>query len=132
MLNIKDALAAHAECDRKVILTEMFFFAYFRDIVCYHIAPSILIISGNHFREIVLSWERRKTGLRHSLYYILYVVPETGLSAYYFSKNLKTIIFCDLDWIIFLIQGDKEGSCSVTIQLFTVGIAVEIEDTDLP
>ena len=23
MLNIKDALAAHAECDRKVILTEM-------------------------------------------------------------------------------------------------------------
>ena len=42
MLNIKDALAAHAECDRKVILTEMFFFAYFRDIVCYHIAPSIL------------------------------------------------------------------------------------------
>ena len=41
----------------------------------YHIAPSILIISGNHFREIVLSWERRKTGLRHSLYYILYVVP---------------------------------------------------------
>ena len=42
MLNIKDALAAHAECDRKVILTEMSFFAYFRDIVCYHIAHSIL------------------------------------------------------------------------------------------
>ena len=62
MLNIKDALAAHAECDRKVILTEMFFFAYFRDIVCYHIVPSILIISGNHFREMVLSRGRRKTG----------------------------------------------------------------------
>ena len=74
MLNIKDALAAHAECDRKVILTEMSFFAYFRDIVCYHIAPSILIISGNHFREMMLSWERRKIGLRHCLYYILYVV----------------------------------------------------------
>lgn len=74
MLYIKDALAAYAECDRKVILTEMFFFAYFRDIVCYHIAPSILIISGNHFREMMLSWERRKIGLRHCLYYILYVV----------------------------------------------------------
>ena len=74
MLNIKDALAAHAECDRKVILTEMFFFAYFRDIVCYHIAPSILIISGNYFRKMVLSRGRRKTGLRHCLYYILYVV----------------------------------------------------------
>ena len=46
----------------KVILTEMFFFAYFRDIVCYHIVPSILIISGNYFREMVLSRGRRKTG----------------------------------------------------------------------
>ena len=69
-----DALAAHAECDRKVILTEMFFFAYFRDIVCYHIASSILIISGNHFREMMLSRIRRKIRLRHCFYYILYVV----------------------------------------------------------
>ena len=45
------------------------FFAYFRDIVCYHIAPSILIISGNHFREMMLSWERRKIGLRHRFAY---------------------------------------------------------------
>ena len=74
MLNIKDTLAAHAECDRKVILTEMFFFAYFRNIVCYQIVPSILIIRGNHFHKMVLSRGRRKNGLRYCHNYILYVV----------------------------------------------------------
>ena len=44
---------------------------------------------------------------------------------------LFIFIFRDLDRSIFLIQGDKEGSHSAAIQLFTVGISIKIEDADL-
>ena len=83
-----EALAAHAECDRKVILTEMFFFAYFRDIVCYHIVPSILIISGNHFREMVLSRGRRKNGPQTlSLLYFICCPINRTISILLFQKS---------------------------------------------